>query len=218
LQQVLSLCYLLTMKIALTLLALLGIANAQRIPLVEEVIRQGSEEIIYDDAPMREHRTLKHVDESVRSPLVEEVIRRGSEEIIYSDITSKGFVQQADVSRNGKVYGMHSRALAPDLLRPGHEKASHSGVPQNETERSTHFKDPSRQKRDRRHRTLLDLSITRNPNEEVRMIMGYVDGAGKSLIENKAGVVHDYIDEVNVVSATLMWGQVKDLLNDPGIE
>jgi hypothetical protein len=198
------------MKIALTLLAILGLANAQRIPLVEEVIRQGSEEIIYDDAPMREHRTLKHVDESVRSPLVEEVIRRGSEEIIYSDITSKGFVQQAD-------NGMH-RALAPDLLRPGHEKASHSGVPKNETKRSTHFKAPTKQERDRRHRTLLDLSITRNPNEEVRMIVGYVDGEGKKLIEETAGVVHDYIDAVNVVSVSLEWGQVKPLLSDPGIE
>jgi hypothetical protein len=204
------------MKIALTLLALLGLSNAQIVvPLVEEVIRQGSEEIIYDDAPMREERrTLKHV-EDLRTPLVEEVIRRGSEEIIYSDVTSQGSVQQADASVNGN--GMH-RALAPDPLHLGHEKASHSGVPKNETKRSTHFKDPTKQKRDRRHRTLLDLSVTRDANEEVRMLVGYVDAAGKSLIDSIANVVHDYIEEVNVVSVTLTWGQVESLVNDPSIE
>jgi hypothetical protein len=202
------------MKIAHILLTLLGLTNAQVVPLVEEVIRQGSEEIIYDDAPMRERRTLKHVDD-LRAPLVEEVIRRGSEEIIYSDITSQGSVQQADVSVNGN--GMH-RALAPDPLHLGHEKASHSGVPKNETKRSTHFKDPTKQKRDRRHRTLLDLSVTRDPNEEVRMLVGYVDAAGKLLIESTASVVHDYIEEVNVMSVTLMWGQVEKLLKDSSIE
>jgi hypothetical protein len=202
------------MKIAHILLTLLGLTNAQVVPLVEEVIRQGSEEIIYDDAPMRERRTLKHVDD-LRAPLVEEVIRRGSEEIIYSDITSQGSVQQADVSVNGN--GMH-RALAPDPLHLGHEKASHSGVPKNETKRSTHFKDPTKQKRDRRHRTLLDLSVTRDPNEEVRMLVGYVDAAGKLLIESTANVVHDYIEEINVMSVTLMWGQVEKLLKDSSIE
>ena len=202
------------MKFALALLALsAGLANAQRIPLVDEVIREVSDEIIYDDAPMR--RTLKHVDDSIKSPLVEEVIRRGSEEIIYGNIGSEdGFiarerVQEADVSVNGN--GMH-RAL-PE----GHEKASHAGVPKNQTKRSLHFKEPSGQKRDKRHRALLDLSITRDPAEEVRMFVGYSDLAGKTLIDSTASVVYDYIDAVSVVSALLKWGQVEQLLNDPNI-
>jgi hypothetical protein len=206
------------MKIALALLALSGLAanNAQRIPLVDEVIREVSDEIIYDDAPMR--RTLKHVDESIQSPLVEEVIRRGSEEIIYGNVA-----EEADISSKGTVNqnanGMHHRGLAPeDALFAGHEQASHSGVPKNETKQNTHFKDASHQQREHRHLRLLDLSMSRNPAEEVRVLVGYVDVAGKTLIDSKASVVYEYIDEIRVVSCLITWENVKLLLSDANIE
>jgi hypothetical protein len=207
------------MKIAFALLALsAGLAHAQRIPLVDEVIREVSDEIIYDDAPLR--RTLKHVDESIKSPLVEEVIRRGSEEVIYGNVASdvdasfkaREIVQEADVSVNGN--GMHRRVSLPE----GHEKASHAGVPKNETQRNLHFKEPSGNKRERRHRALLELANTRNLNEEVRMLVGYTGVAGKTLIDSTASVVYEYLDEVSVVSCLLKWSQVQPLLDEVSIE
>lgn len=204
------------MKIALALLALLGISNAQRIPLVDEIIRGVSDEIIYDDSPLRE-RVLKHAEVSAPIPIVAEVIRRGSEEIIYSDatISSQGTVQHADVSANG---GMHHRHLAPVPLLSGHEKASLTGVPKNATKRSTHFKDPSKQQRSRRHRSLLDVAAERDPAEEVRVLIGYANVDGKTLIDQTANIVYYYIDEVNIVSAMLTWAQVAPLVTDPSIE
>jgi hypothetical protein len=198
------------MKIALALLALSGLANAQRIPLVDEVIREVSDEIIYDDAPMR--RTLKHVDDSIQSPLVEEVIRRGSEEIIYGNVVDAA--KEADVSVNGN--GMHRGLddssitdLAPDGhdLLDGHADATYAGVPKKTN--STQFKEASTSHRDRRRAAFAVLAGESNPNEEVRVLVGY-DVSRRALFESK--YVDEYIEGINVGSALMTWGQVNELL------
>jgi hypothetical protein len=207
------------MKLALALLALLGLANAQ-IPLVEEVIRQVTEEIIHDDAPIA--APVPHAHASIKILRVEEIIRQASEEIIYNDatykdasITAQGtVVQQADVSVNGMSNGL----LAPGPLDKGHEKPSLLGPPRNVTRRSDHFKDPANQDRSRRHRKLVGDAVERDPNEEVRMLVGYLDAAGKTLVDETASIVYGYIDEVNVMSVLLTWSQVAPLLNNTSIE
>jgi hypothetical protein len=201
------------MKIALALLALSGLANAQRIPLVDEVIREVSDEIIYDDAPMR--RTLKHVDDSIQSPLVEEVIRRGSEEIIYGNVVDAA--KEADVSVNGN--GMHRGLddssitdLAPDGhdLLDGHADATYAGVPKKTN--STQFKEASTSHRDRRRAAFAVLAGESNPNEEVRVLVGHTDASGRALLESSSQYVGEYIEGINVASALMTWGQVNALL------
>jgi hypothetical protein len=200
------------MKIAVALLALLGLANAQ-IPLVAEVIREVTEEIIYDDAPMRE-RMLPEVPKA--TPLVDEVIRQGSEEIIYNDPTfaAKEMLQEVDVSVNGMRHGLNPDGPLPE----GHEKASHLGVPRNVTKKSTHFKDPSQQERHRRHRRLLDIAADQDPAEEVRVLVGHLNPEGKTLTDEGASVIYEYIEEINVSSVLLTWGQVIELSRKIGTD
>jgi hypothetical protein len=226
------------MKIALTLLllALLGISNAanapvRNIPLAEEVIRGVTEEVIHADttfpdmAPTRARRKTRQADTPTPpARRVEEVVRQGgrSEEIIYGDVTipvpsgsrgrGGGTAQEADVSVKGLPH------LAPGLLPEGHEQASHSGVPKNETVRSKHFAHPGLQDRVVRHRKLLDKrNAQRNLQEEVRMMVCFKNMEGKALVDEYASIVYEYITEVKVVAVLLTWAQVQTLLENENI-